>query len=291
MKKSDLNAIEKALQVDLPGYYKEFVLRFPKRLLEARRKMTWGEESPTDLEFLNQAKEIIRLNREVRDGEDMVETADDSYKPWPETHFVIGHDHCGNYYAINIRRKSQAVLFFVPETARFEKVASSLNQFVDQLLNQVDECNSRVEEEKEHRRREAEISGTSKEEQLILAIYYDDLEQTEQLLAAGANPNYRHKRPSELPETPLSVAICRKDLPQLPIVMALLSAGANPNDAGSKRRFPLLHAAACSGRLRLVKALLAAGADPGMKFKNKTALGYAREFKKHSVVKYLKTVM
>lgn len=92
------------------------------------------------------------------------------------------------------------------------------------------------------------------------------------LLENGANPN--HTFNSDLPGTPLTSAVWRrKDR----IAEILLAHGANPNQCNSSRHYPLHYAVAQSDG-KIVRLLLSAGADVGVRdSKGVTPIMLARE--------------
>jgi ankyrin repeat protein len=96
--------------------------------------------------------------------------------------------------------------------------------------------------------------------ELHFAAYNADIERVEELIARGDPVDAR----DESRYTPLLWSCFRGAVgDQLPVVRALLAAGADPNSTVNDDASCLIFAAQC-GKVGLVEALVAAGADPNM---------------------------
>lgn len=109
---------------------------------------------------------------------------------------------------------------------------------------------------------------------LMTATSEGDLALVQLLLARGADPNHRETSDLEGGHTVLTVAVGED--PSLPVIEALLRAGADPSLPRADGWTPLMHAA-YEGNPQLLRLLLDAGADAGaVKPDGETALAVAR---------------
>jgi uncharacterized protein len=116
---------------------------------------------------------------------------------------------------------------------------------------------------------------------LAWAVYHDDAEMADWLIAAGANVNAAN----ELGITPLALASAN---PGSPLAERLLAAGANPNAVSAAGESPLMIASRI-GNVAAVKALLAKGAAVDLKEgqRGQTALMWAAAEGRSEVVRLL----
>jgi len=105
MTPEEITGIERALSIQLPEFYRAFLLNYPADLAEAFIYYSPGHQRHiARFEFNDSAAELTKINRELRlPGTPWTE--DDG--PWPERYFAIGHDQCGGYFAINLRRRKE----------------------------------------------------------------------------------------------------------------------------------------------------------------------------------------
>jgi len=136
----------------------------------------------------------------------------------------------------------------LPNLDLFEASAAGIKTRVEEILND--------DPEAVHSRAPDGFSA------LALAAFFGHPELVELLLARGAEPN----RPARnaLAVTPLhAAAACRDADRALPMVAALLAAGADP-DVAQQGGWRPLHQAARHGPIELVRLLLDHGADPAV---------------------------
>jgi len=138
MTADDLARIQEELDVELPKTYREFVRKYPKTLLEAKRHMTKGDESPAELELLNDADALIACNSGVQ--------ASQGLHDFPAEYFVIGQSGCGDYYAIDTDDDDSPVYFWNHEIGDFdeEEEHESLAAFAAELIRGVKLFNEAV---------------------------------------------------------------------------------------------------------------------------------------------------
>ena len=136
-----LDALEKAVGVTLPAFYREFMLKPPQRLLEVYSISSSGSiEYATDREFLNIVEELERDNAHVRDG-DVWESGKGG--AWLHEHFVIGNDQSSNYWTIHTGLNDGAVWWYDHYRGTWEKEHESLDDFVDWIVQNTKELNEK----------------------------------------------------------------------------------------------------------------------------------------------------
>ena len=108
MNHRELATIEEALGFVLPGFYREFMLRYPESLLDAK-PVDW--KPIVEWEFANIPDRIIEMNRYVREQEAGYFLEDE---PWPHEFFVIGEEEGGaeNFYAIRRTGDDETVYMY-----------------------------------------------------------------------------------------------------------------------------------------------------------------------------------
>jgi len=108
MQNEEMRVLESELDIELPGVYRDFLLSYPENLLQT---------SVPNFELLNDAKELICLNREVERSH---------MNEWNSSFFVIGSSGCGDYYAIDVDEPDGEVYFWNHELGRVELGEGSL---------------------------------------------------------------------------------------------------------------------------------------------------------------------
>ena len=139
MTAADIDAVEAALAVMLPGHYRGFLLAYPQPLLDNKLDLGWVQEAPADRQLYNNPARLIELNRDVRlPGTPWVGEAGD---PWPDNYFVIGDDQCGNYWCVDLFTPDPGVWFYDHDLGAFERQHDSLGEFGESLLAEITEFN------------------------------------------------------------------------------------------------------------------------------------------------------
>ena len=127
MTEADLQRIESTLGLQLPAFYRGYMLEYPRWLPESQPEgydvAAW--------EFTNDPARVIHFNRYVREFESG-EFFDDI--PWPDHYFVIGSEQEQNWYFLDFREGSQTVYDFHHEMGNVGRVAGSLSEFPVVLL-------------------------------------------------------------------------------------------------------------------------------------------------------------
>jgi SMI1 / KNR4 family (SUKH-1) len=138
MTESEIQRLESRLTIRLPDEYRDFLLSYPRQLVEAKKELAWKRESPSERELINDANRLASLNDFIR-LPDTPWTSDDG--PWPRHYFVIGDDECGNYWCLDVRTPTTAVWFYDHDAGEFQQEYDSLHEFADALLVRAEQWN------------------------------------------------------------------------------------------------------------------------------------------------------
>jgi hypothetical protein len=129
MTDADLDRIESVLALKLPVFYREYMLHYPRWLLDKQPK--WMEPV-TEWEFADDPDRVIQFNQYVRrcpPGEFF----DDA--PWPHRYFVIGSEAEQNWYALDLAGQTETVHLYHHEDGEFLPVAGSLEGHAETLVH------------------------------------------------------------------------------------------------------------------------------------------------------------
>ncbi len=127
MTDAELDRIESALDLDLPEFYRRFMLSYPQWL--AKKQPEWSDVEKW--EFANDPDRVIDFNRYVRicgPGEFF----DD--EPWPPHYFVIGSEAEQNWFFLDLASESEEVYLFHHEEGEVRQEAASLSEFPAALI-------------------------------------------------------------------------------------------------------------------------------------------------------------
>ncbi|MDC0936304.1 SMI1/KNR4 family protein [Pirellulales bacterium] len=121
MTEADIEFVQSELDVEIPKFYRDFLLAYPDEL-RAPGCHAW------QVEILDVAERIVELNREVR----MSHAID-----WDDEYFVIGESGCGDYYAIDIDDVESPVYFWNHDFGDFDEreESNSLEHRVEQTMH------------------------------------------------------------------------------------------------------------------------------------------------------------
>jgi SMI1-KNR4 cell-wall len=127
MTDADLDRIETTLALELPGFYRRYMLDYPRWLPE--KQPEWS--NVTEWEFADDPDRVIQFNQYVR-GSEPGEFFDDL--PWPAHYFVIGSEAEQNWYFLDLAGNSEMVYLFHHEMGDVAVEARSLSEFPDSLV-------------------------------------------------------------------------------------------------------------------------------------------------------------
>ena len=136
---AEVDVLEKALGVQVPAVYREFLAAYPDSLGRARYSDDTETGGPKDFEMLSSCNRIQRLNQRTRK---YWSRSDYAEAPLPESYLLIGEDGSGNLYAIDTAESSGQVLEFDHELGEWTQRAPSLEEFGRQLLDAAAELRS-----------------------------------------------------------------------------------------------------------------------------------------------------
>ncbi|MBE7502771.1 MAG: SMI1/KNR4 family protein [Verrucomicrobiales bacterium] len=118
---TDLTKIEQAIGQHLPTSYRDFMTRYPEELASIAG----------DFEFLADADRIVQLNDDLR------RMPFYQGKSWPDRLLAIGENGCGDYYFLDLRDASGAVLFVDHETMDYQTLASNVEEWAPKLMQEL----------------------------------------------------------------------------------------------------------------------------------------------------------
>ena len=119
MTEVDLALIQSELDLEVPEYYREFILNYPEAL-HAPGCHAW------QVELSDVANHVITLNHQVRSSQSI---------DWEDEYFVIGESGCGDYYAIDIDDVESPVYFWNHDIGDFDdrEELESLDHFAKRM--------------------------------------------------------------------------------------------------------------------------------------------------------------
>ena len=115
--------LEKELDVNLPNFYKSFLLNYPNELLYYNRKRLNRKEKFFELEVLNNIDDL-RNNQLYFEEFELNEY-------WP-----IGSDGIGNYYAVKKNGEDEHV-YFIDHEVESDKSVSVLSKNLEGFTTQL----------------------------------------------------------------------------------------------------------------------------------------------------------
>ncbi len=118
---ADLSKIEQAIGRRLPESYRDFMMRYPEELASIAG----------DFEFLADADRIVQLNEDLR------RMPFYQGKNWPDRLLAIGENGCGDYYFLDMRDPSGAVLFVDHETMEHQTLAPNVEEWAPKLMHEL----------------------------------------------------------------------------------------------------------------------------------------------------------
>lgn len=134
---SQLARIEQECKLKLPESYRRLMSNYPSLLLAIHyfNDPKWG--GPYSFVLLQDPAEVLTLNLEMRE---LWPDSDYSELPLPDTYLFVGHDGCGNTFAIDTAGPDTCpVLEFDHEDPCWISRAGTLDEFVDQLIAEAKE--------------------------------------------------------------------------------------------------------------------------------------------------------
>lgn len=118
MTPAEIENIERELKVSLPVSYRTFLLSCAESVASAF----------SDFELIDDAQRLLEMNQQLR--------SKPFYRlpPWPKHLVAIGENGCGDYYFIDSKDASGAVLFVDHEKLNSERLASSVQEWIPRLV-------------------------------------------------------------------------------------------------------------------------------------------------------------
>jgi hypothetical protein len=128
MTEADLDSIEQALGFALPGFYRRYMVNYPRWLLD---KQPDGFDPVTEWEFADEPERVIEFNQFVREQEEGWFFDD---RTWPDELLVIGSEDDQNYFAVDRFKEDEGVLFWSHEDGSLRSITESLAGYTEWLV-------------------------------------------------------------------------------------------------------------------------------------------------------------
>ena len=122
MNLSDIDEIENKTGLVFPKWYIDIVTDYPKELI--------GTDAP-DFALLDDPTLVIEENIHVRKYGYFGEK-------WPERYLIVGLNGCGDYWVVVTDSDTFSIGFSDHETMECRPYASSLNEFTQKYLSEVE---------------------------------------------------------------------------------------------------------------------------------------------------------
>jgi hypothetical protein len=133
MTEAEVIEVETALRVKLPAFFRNFLLNYPKDLLDFFLWRGMGTRM-----LYGTAAEMIEGNRHAR--EYLVTEPGGNPHPWRNEYFAIGNDGDDDEWCILLRGKDEAVYQYNSGDGGFAEMCPSLSARVAALRRQFLEC-------------------------------------------------------------------------------------------------------------------------------------------------------
>jgi hypothetical protein len=138
MNETELNRIEDALGRSLPATFRNVMLNFPQKLIEAAT-MT----DPDGNEFIDSMMITPNADYIIGGIKARRHQAD-----WPKDYLVVGDNGCGDDFSVDVSKENCPVFMSGPhndamasgpsEEGYFEQISDDLQRWVDGLANRAD---------------------------------------------------------------------------------------------------------------------------------------------------------
>jgi hypothetical protein len=128
---NDFSGLTAALSVPLPQQYRDFLLHYPPELRQAKYFDNAKHGGPADFELLADPQQIVEFNQREREFWPESDYADVEF---PSSYLLIGHDGCGNLFAIDTSVTGACpVIEFDHELSQWSRRTETIDQFARQL--------------------------------------------------------------------------------------------------------------------------------------------------------------
>ena len=147
MTEADLDRIENALGFPLPAFYRRFMVRYPRWLLD--KQPPWLKPI-TEWDFADNPDRVIEFNRFAR-AQEPGWFFDDI--PWPDEYLIIGNEYDQNYYLVNRLSGDETVYRWSHEDGQLQTVAASLPEFRDNMCVWFEEWKREIKQDNAEQKR------------------------------------------------------------------------------------------------------------------------------------------
>ena len=125
MKEAEIQKIESALKVQLPKYYRNFLLKHSEDLRAASEKL------PLRALLHYDADSVISDNEQVRNTRDPFVNQDTEM--WPSKYLVAGNNGAGDMWCVDLTSDGREIWYFDHEGGGFEKSHDSFDEYMREI--------------------------------------------------------------------------------------------------------------------------------------------------------------
>lgn len=118
MSENELSYIEESLKIELPSFYKEFMINYPIDLMKT---------DAADFALIIDSERLIEENINAKN--------DFWGLPLNSDSFIIGENGCGDYYLIQLKEDESIFTFFHDDNS-FYKVSNTIKEYYNKIISQ-----------------------------------------------------------------------------------------------------------------------------------------------------------
>ncbi len=129
----ELQELHQLCEGTLPQIWLDLLADYPAELTTAVRCDSTEDLPGTvaEVELLKSPQSLLEINLEARSG--LLFTPENQAFHWPAALLVIGESGDGDYFCIDLRDEVPGVVQFVSQTASFEQLTDTFEEYVEML--------------------------------------------------------------------------------------------------------------------------------------------------------------
>jgi hypothetical protein len=123
MTKSDIEMLEKELQIELPADYQHYLLNYPVELKKQ------ANSSPLTNELINDPKQLLEENKDAAEVFGKAQT--DGNFIWKKSYLLIGFDESIGFYFLDLNQSPSPVYCFDYEIDEASEFMPTIDEFIN----------------------------------------------------------------------------------------------------------------------------------------------------------------